>query len=42
MKVQVNSKAMTNYENPQCAACDFVKGRSWSNKVNTIKNNPMR
>ena len=36
------SKALTNCERPKCAACEFVKGSFQSNKVNTIKNNPMK
>ena len=42
MKVQVNSKAVTHCEIPKFAACEFVKGDHRSNKVNTIKNNPMK
>ena len=42
LKVQVNFKSVANCERPKCAACDFGKGRHQSNKVNTIKNNPMK
>ena len=41
LKVQVNSKAVSNCERSKCAACEFVKGHNQSNKVNTIKKNPM-
>ena len=42
MKVQGNYKAVSNCESPKCAACEIGKGRCRSNKVNTIKNNPMK
>ena len=41
-KVQVNYKALENYENPKCSACEFGKVHCRSNKVNTINNNPMK
>ena len=37
LKVQGNSKAVA-----KCAACEFGKGHRQPNKVNTIKNNPMK
>ena len=40
--MQVNSKAVANCEGPKCAAFEFVKGHCRPNKVNTIKNNPMK
>ena len=42
LKVQGNSKAVTNCERPKYAACDFGKGHRRSNEVNTIKKNPMK
>ena len=42
LKLQVNSKAVANYESPKCAACEFVKVHRRPNKVNTIKNNIMK
>ena len=42
LKVQVNSKAVANCERPKCAAGESVKGRCQYNKINTIKNNPMK
>ena len=42
LKVQENSKAVDNCERPKCAACEFGKGHLRSNKVNKIKNNPMK
>ena len=40
--MQLNSKAVSNFESPKCAACDFWKGCRQSNKINTIKNNPIK
>ena len=42
LKVQGNSKAVANCERPKCVACDIVKGHRRTNKVNTIKKNPMK
>ena len=42
LKVQGNFNAVDSYERPKCASCEFGKGRQRSNKVNTIKNNPMK
>ena len=42
LKVQVNHKSLANREMPRCTDCDFVKGNSRTNKVNRIKNNPMK
>ena len=42
LKLQVNSRAVAKFEIPKCAACDFGNGHHRSNKVNTIKNNPMK
>ena len=41
MKVQGNSKAVANCESPKCADCDFGKIHCQTNKVNTIKKNPI-
>ena len=40
--MQVDSKAVANCERPKCAACEFVKGHFQPNKINKIKNNPMK
>ena len=40
--MQVISKAVDNCERPKCDACDFGKGNRRPNKVNTIKNDPMK
>ena len=40
--MQRNSKSVANCERPKCAACDFGKGHRRPNKVNTIKNNPVK
>ena len=40
--MQVNSKAVSNCERPKCADCEFVNIHIQSNKVNTIKKNPMK
>ena len=40
--MQGNSKAVANCERPKFAACEFGKGHRRPNKVNTIKNNPMK
>ena len=40
--MQVNSKGVANFERPKCAACEFGKGYRRPNKINTIKNNPMK
>ena len=42
LKVQGNSKAVANCENPKCAACEFVKVHRLPNKLNTIKKNPIK
>ena len=42
LKLQENYKEVANYERPKCAASEFGKGHFRSNKVNTIKNNPMK
>ena len=36
------SKAVSNFESPKCAACEFGKGHRRPNKVNTIKKNLMK
>ena len=40
--MQGNSKAVVNCEMLKCAACEFVKGHRQPNKVDIIKNNPMK
>ena len=40
--MQGNSKALAKCEGPKYAACEFVKGHCRLNKINTIKNNPMK
>ena len=40
--MQGNPKAVSNCERSKCAACEFGKGHCRSNKVNTIKKNPMK
>ena len=40
--MQVNSKSLANCERLKCSACEFGKGNCLSNKVNAIKNNPMK
>ena len=40
--MQVNPKAVANSESHKCSACEFGKGHYRSNKVNTIKKNPMK
>ena len=42
LKVQGNSKAVANFERPNCSVCEFGKGYCQSNKVNTINNNTMK
>ena len=42
LKVQGNSKVVANCESTKCAICEFGKGRRQYNKVNTIKNNPIK
>ena len=42
MEVQGNSKAVANCEMSKCDVCEFGKGHSRSNKVNTIKKNPIK
>ena len=42
LKVQGNSKAVANCNITKCAACEFGKGHRQYNKVNTIKENPMK
>ena len=42
MKVQGNSKAVSNCERLKCADCEFRKDHRQSNKVNTVKKNPMK
>ena len=37
-----NSKAVDNCEKPKCSACEFGNFHCRSNKVNTIKKNPMK
>ena len=37
-----NSKAVANFERTKYAACEFGKGHSWPNKVNTIKKNTVK
>ena len=33
---------MANFSRPKCVACEYGKGNSLPNKVNTIKNNPTK
>ena len=40
--MQGNSKGVKNYERTKCATCVFRKGHRQSNKLNTIKNNPLK
>ena len=40
--MQVNSRAVVKCESTNCAAYEFGKFHCLSNKVNTIKNNPMK
>ena len=40
--MQGNSKAVDKFERPKFAACEFVKGNSRPNKLNTIKKIPMK
>ena len=40
--MQGNSKSVANCERPKGATCEFVKGHSRPNKLNTIKKNPMK
>ena len=42
LKMQGNSKAVSNFERTKCSTCEFENGHHQSNKVNTIKNNPMK
>ena len=42
LKLQVNSKAVDNFERTKFSACGFGKVQRLPNKVNTIKNNPMK
>ena len=42
IKAQGNIKAGTNCESPKCFACEFGKGHCLPNKINTIKENPMK
>ena len=38
----MNSKAVANREISKCAACEVGKGNLRSNKLNKIKNDPMK
>ena len=40
--MQGNSKPVAKCEGPKCAACEFGKGHCRTNKLNTIKKNPMK
>ena len=42
LKVQGYSKEVANRESPKCAAFEFGNSYCRSNKVNKIKNNPMK
>ena len=42
LKAQENPKAVPKCERKKCAACEFGKVHRLSNKVNTIKNSPMK
>ena len=39
--MQGNTKAVAEFERSKCAACEFAVVHLQTNKVNTIKNNPM-
>ena len=40
--MQGNSKAVANCKRTKCAACEFGKGSSQPNTINTIKKNPTK
>ena len=40
LKVQVNAKAVVNYERPKCASYEFAKGRLGLKIVKIVKKNP--
>ena len=42
MKVKVNTKEVTNYESPKCAACEFGKDNIQPDKTNKTNKNPMK
>ena len=42
IKVQLNIKAVTNYELPKCSYCEFWNGCHWTNQIKMIKKNPMK
>ena len=42
LKVQENTKLMSNFERSKCSACEFGKVHRQSNKVSTTKNNLMK